>query len=126
GAEAIKWQPAPHPADAALFYQADLLPICGGDQCVVYMKARVSSPKELKVRLDIGSDDGVKVWVNGKVVHANNIERGLKPCDDKAEAVLKEGWNDFFLKITQNIMGCGACLRIRNPDGAVIEGLKFE
>ncbi|MCY3021763.1 MAG: HEAT repeat domain-containing protein [Planctomycetota bacterium] len=122
----VKWQPAPRPADAALFWQADLLPICGGEQCVVYMKTRVFSPKEQKVKLEIGSDDGVKVWVNGKVVHANNVERGLKAGDDKAEAVLKEGWNDFLLKITQNIMGCGACVRIRNLEGSVAEGLRFD
>jgi len=120
----IKWQPAPRPADAALFWQTDLLPICGGDQCVVYMKARVVSPKEQKVRLDIGSDDGVKIWVNGKLVHSNNVERAIRPGDDKAEAVLKEGSNDFLLKITQNVMGCGACVRVRNPDGSVIEGLR--
>ena len=125
-AKEIKWQPAPHPADASLFWQIDLLGICGGDQCVVYMKTRVSSPKEQKVRLEIGSDDGIKIWVNGKVVHANNIERAIRAGDDKAEALLKEGWNDFLLKITQNVMGCGACVRLRNLDGSTIEGLRFE
>jgi hypothetical protein len=122
----VKWKPAPHPADASLFWQADLLSIVDGDQCVVYMKTRVYSPREQKVRLDIGSDDGIKLWVNGKLVHAKNVMRPLKPGDDKAEAVLKEGWNDLLAKITQNNMGCGACVRLRGLDGSTLEGLRFE
>ena len=126
GEKDVKWQPAPRPADASLFWQADLLPICGGDQCVVYVKTRVFSPKEQKVLLEIGSDDGNKVWVNGKLVHAKNVQRGIKAGDDKADAALKEGWNDFLVKVTQNVMGCAVCMRIRTPDGATVEGLKFE
>lgn len=41
--------------------QIDLLGVCGGDQCVVYIKTRVSSPKEQKVQLEIGSDDGFNI-----------------------------------------------------------------
>lgn len=125
-AKDVKWQPAPRPADAALFWQADLLPICGGDQCVVYVKTRVFSPKEQKVQLEIGSDDGNKVWVNGKLVHAKNVQRGIKAGDDKADATLKEGWNDFLVKVTQNVMGCAVCVRIRGLDGSVVEGLRFD
>ncbi|HEY3322298.1 MAG TPA: HEAT repeat domain-containing protein [Planctomycetota bacterium] len=121
----VKWVPAPKPADPALFWQTDLLPICGGESCVVYQKARISSPKEQKVRLEIGSDDGVKVWLNGKVVHANNAERALTAGEDKAQATLKAGANDLLLKITQNIMGCGACVRVRTLEGGAVEGLTF-
>ncbi|HUU09926.1 MAG TPA: hypothetical protein VM431_05240, partial [Phycisphaerae bacterium] len=65
------------------------------------------------------------LWVNGKLVHANNAIRGFTPGQDKAEAVLKEDWNEFLAKITQHTMGCAACIRVRNPDGSVIEGLRF-
>jgi hypothetical protein len=122
----VKWVPAPHPADAALFWQLDLLPVSGPQDSVVYVKTRVWSPKGQKVQLDIGSDDGVKLWVNGKIVHANNIMRPLKAGEDKAEAALKEGWNDLLAKVTQNNMGCGLCLRVRGPDGSVLDGLKVD
>ena len=125
GAKA-EWKALPPPADAALFWQADLLPTAGGEQCVVYLRTRVIAPKETKANLEIGSDDGVKVWVNGKLVHANNIMRPIVAGQDKAEATLKEGANDFLLKITQNNMGCAACVRIRNADGSPIEGLRIE
>ena len=40
-------------------------------------KTNINSMREQKAQLEIGSDDGVKVWVNGKLVHANNAAR---PC----------------------------------------------
>ena len=121
----VSWKPAPAPADPALAWQVDLGSIVGGDHCIVYVRARVWAPRGQKARLDIGSDDGIKLWVNGKLVHANNAIRGFTPGQDKAEAVLKEDWNEFLAKITQHTMGCAACIRVRNPDGSVIEGLRF-
>jgi HEAT repeat protein len=125
GAE-VTWKPLAPPADPALFWQADLLPVAGGEQCVVYVRSRVWSPREQKVLLEIGSDDGVRIWVNRKVVHANNVMRPLKPGSDKAQAALKEGWNDVLVKVTQNNMGCGVCVRIRSAEGAALEGLRFD
>jgi HEAT repeat protein len=125
-AKDVVWKAAPLPADAALGWQTDLLPLCGGDQCAVYMRARVFSPKEQAVKLEIGSDDGIKLWVNGKIVHANNTMRPIAAGQDKAQATLKEGWNEFLAKVTQNNMGCGACVRIRAADGSSVPGLKFD
>ena len=124
GAAGVKWSPAP--VNPALAWQADLSSVVGGDHAVMYIKTRVYSPREGKGRLDIGTDDGLKLWVNGKLVHSNNAIRGLTPGQDKAGAVLKEGWNDFLLKITQHTLGCAACVRIRNADGTPIEGLRFD
>ena len=124
-AKGVTWKPAPTPADPALSWQADLGGIVGGDHCVVYLKADVHSPTSQAVRLEIGTDDGVKVWVNGSLAHANNAIRGLTPGQDKAGAELKEGRNTFLLKITQHTLGCGACVRICRPDGSPVEGLAF-
>jgi len=124
GATEVKWQPAPHPADASLAWQVDLGPIVGGDHCIVYIRTRVYSPKKQPVRLEIGTDDGIKLWINGKLVHANNAIRGLTPRQDKAAATLNEGWNELLAKITQHTQGCGACLRILSPDGGPIEDLR--
>jgi len=128
GADAAKvtWKPAPSPSDASLFWQVDLSSVVGGNHCVVYLRTRVYAPRKQRVRLDIGTDDGIKMWVNGKLVHANNAVRGLRPGQDRAEAVLREGWNAVLVKITQHTMGCGACVRIRNSDGSVIQGLRFD
>ncbi len=122
----VDWKALPPPADPALFWQADLLPVADGEQCVVYIRSRVFVPKETRVNLEIGSDDGYKLWINGKLVHANNVMRPIVAGQDKAQATLKEGWNDFLLKVTQNNMGFAACVRLRNADSSVIEGLRFD
>lgn len=122
----VDWKALPPPADPALFWQADLLPVADGEQCVVYIRSRVFVPRETKARLEIGSDDGIKLWVNGKLAHANNVMRPIVAGQDKAEATLREGWNDFLLKVTQNNMGFAACVRLRNADASPIEGLRSQ
>jgi hypothetical protein len=76
--------------------------------------------------MEIGTDDGIKLWINGKLVHANNAIRGLTPRQDTAAATLEQGWNDFLAKITQHTMGCGACIRVLTPDGALIDDLRCD
>jgi hypothetical protein len=74
--------------------------------------------------LELGSDDGVKVWLNEKLVHANNIARPLQPASDKVQIALKTGWNSILLKVTQNNLGWEFSARFLKPDGSRAEGLK--
>jgi hypothetical protein len=104
----------------------DLLPVAGGDNCVVYIRTRVFSTAKQDVGLQIGSDDGIKLWINGKCVHSNNVMRAVKAGDDKATATLEQGWNDVLAKITQNNMGCGACIRVVTPAGAPVADLRCD
>lgn len=124
--EAVAWRPAGRPADPLLYWQVDLADAVGGNHCVVYLRTRIHVPTAQRVRLDLGVDDGVKLWVNGELVHANNAVRGLTPDQDQAAAALRAGWNDLLAKITQHTAGCGLTLRVRTPDGAPVEGLRAE
>ena len=118
----VVWKPGPPVAKDGTG-RIDLAGIVQGNECVVYLRARVFSPREMPVRLEIGSDDGNKVWVNGKLVHANNVARGFTAGQDKAPADLRKGLNDLLLKITQNSMGCDASVRIVGRDELPIDGL---
>lgn len=122
----VAWKPAPRPGGASPWWQLDLASVVGGNHCVVYARSRVHAPAGRAVRLDIGTDDGVKLWLNGKCVHANNAIRGLTPDQDKARAAVKQGANEMLLKITQHTAGCAACVRIRGADGSPIDGLRFD
>jgi len=97
-----------------------------GDNRVAYLRTKVFSPKEQKAQLEMGSDDGIKVWLNGAVVHANNATRPASPGQDKAEVTLKEGWNLLLVKVTQGGGEWSVCVRLRRPDGNKLEGLKVE
>ena len=50
-----------------------------GEQRAAYLFTQVYLPQAQEARLELGSDDGVKVWVNNQLVHANNVLRGCSP-----------------------------------------------
>jgi HEAT repeat protein len=101
----------------------DLNKIMAGDERVAYLKTQITSERDQAAQLEIGSDDGVKVWLNGKVVDANNVIRPCTPGDDKVKVTLNRGVNWLLLKVTQGGGEWSACCRLRAPDGAPLEGV---
>ncbi|MGO8930480.1 MAG: HEAT repeat domain-containing protein [Limisphaerales bacterium] len=124
-AQAVKWQAIPPGPDAKRPWMMDLLKALGGEQRVAYARTWVHSDQQQPARLELGTDDGVKVWLNGKVVHANNTFRALQPGSDKVDVTLNAGWNPLLLKVTQLNQGWGFCARFRKPDGSHLDGLQF-
>ncbi len=92
---------------------------------VAYLKTEMWIETEKKVIFEIGSDDGVKVWVNSKIIHQNNQERGHEQGQDKAEVKLNTGWNTLMMKINQGTGGWGASLAISDLEQELITGLKY-
>ncbi len=96
------------------------------NNCCGYLRNRVSVPVEQDALLEVGSDDAIKVWLNGKMVHASNYARGIAPRQDIVDVHLKAGWNDVMLKVVNYEAGWAFCCRFRKTDGTAIEGLKVE
>ena len=63
--------------------------------------------------LEIGSDDGVKVWQNGQVIHSNQTTRALQQVQDKVTARLEPGRNLFVFKVDNGNGGGGFALGVR-------------
>jgi HEAT repeat protein len=121
-----KWVPLPGTAiDPGMPGVIGLDKALGGENCCAYLRTGVYSPKAQDVSLEVGSDDGVKIWLNGKVVHANNVNRGLAVGQDKVKAALAQGWNTVLMKITQGGAQWAACLRVRQPNGSKLDGLRL-
>ncbi len=125
GAPGVKWKDMPPGPDAKRPWVLDLLKLLGGEQRVAYARTWVHCDQEQPARLEVGTDDGVKVWLNNQVVHTNNISRGLEPGSDKVSVTLKAGWNPLMLKVTQLNGGWAFCARFRKPDGTHLDGLQF-
>jgi len=123
---AAEWRPLPPGSDPSRPWLMDLLKPLGGEQCVAYARTWVFSERATQARLEMGSDDGVKAWINHELALANNVARPLTPASDKAAVNLKAGWNLCLLKITQNNLGWEFCARLTAPDGGLIEGLKSD
>jgi len=116
GGKGAKWRKMPAGTDTAQPYYLDLLKsLDGGEQRVAYLRTRLQWPGERQVKLWIGSDDGNKVWVNGELVHSNNVARPFAPDQDSATVMLKRGENIILMKITQNNLAWGASFRIEEP-----------
>ena len=103
----------------------DLLALLGGEQRVAYLRTAVHSDTARDLTLELGSDDGVKAWLNGTVIVADNAQRGVSPGQEKVDVHLNAGWNVLLLKITQNVLGWGACARFTGPRGGAVTGLKY-
>ena len=125
-AQQVVWRVMPAGTSQDRPYLMELDKLFGGDNRAAYLRTKVWSEKEQKVRLEMGSDDGIKVWLNGQLVHANNATRGVNPGEDKADLTLKQGWNTLMLKVTQGGGEWSVCVRIRKLDGSKLDGLKTQ
>ena len=56
------------------------------------------------VAMRVGSDDAIKVWLNGEVVHTNPINRGASDFQDTFNVNLKEGDNLLLVKVSDWIV----------------------
>ena len=74
------------------------------DYCVGYAWTEIEAPEEADAWLGIGSDDGLRIWLNGEPVNDRWIARPSRLDDDVVPLRLKKGKNTFLIKI-QNVKG---------------------
>lgn len=71
-----------------------------GSNSSVYLYRTITVDRPQSLKLSLGSDDGISVWVNGERVHHNKANRGVAADQDEAVANLREGSNQLLVKIT--------------------------
>ena len=75
---------------------------------VSYAFCRIKSDKKQTVYCYLGSNDGVKVWVNGELVHSLwNEQRSITPWEDQFQISLEKGLNSILLKSDQAVFNWG-------------------
>ena len=68
----------------------------------VYGLIILNSPADQSgVPMKVGSDDSVKVWVNGEVVHTNAVNRGAGDFQDDFNVNLNAGANILLVKVSE-------------------------
>ncbi len=92
------------------------------DQGVAYASATVESESAVQARLLLGSDDGVKVWVNGELVHSKHLRRGVNRDEDSVAVRLRKGENRLLFKVCQGEGEWGLVARLTAADGSRLEG----
>ena len=72
----------------------------------------VSQHAQNNVRMGVGSDDAVKIWLNEKVVHRNNVNRGTSGLQDWFRVNLKAGNNLLLVKVCEDWENWGLFFKI--------------
>jgi HEAT repeat protein len=121
-----QWSLMPAATDPARPWILNLLELYPGNNRVAYARTCIISEKQQPAILELGSDDGVKAWLNGKLVHNHSVARAAVPATDKVNITLQPGPNKLMLKISQNVSAWEFCARIRNPQGGKLEGIKID
>ncbi len=68
---------------------------------VAYGQVALDSPREQDTTMLVGSDDAVKVWLNGELVHYNPVNRGADDYQDRFPVTLKQGTNILLVAVYQ-------------------------
>jgi len=72
-----------------------------------YAYTEIESIHARETVLKCGSDDGIKIWINGKVVHSRDVTRGHVPGSDSKNIYLAAGINKILVKISNYKGGWG-------------------
>jgi hypothetical protein len=91
--------------------------IMPNEQVVVYALGYVFSPGPVETSILLGSDDGVRIWLNDELVHSNPAYRGAYPDQDSVKVSLRKGWNKVLVKVLQGAGSWGYYVRFVDPDG---------
>ncbi|MBY0227931.1 MAG: c-type cytochrome [Gemmataceae bacterium] len=85
-----------------------------GANSVSYLVADVESPADQSAEIVLGSDDGCKVWLDGKLVHTSKETRAATPEQARVKATLKKGVNRVLFKINNGNNPHGLYFRIES------------
>jgi hypothetical protein len=85
----------------------------------------VKSPAARNALLLVGSDAGVNVWTDDKVILRHDVGRGAKIDEDKVRFHLRQGWKLLF-KIMQGEQVWGLAARNSGDDLLSIESLEAD
>ncbi|MYC78750.1 T9SS type A sorting domain-containing protein [Candidatus Poribacteria bacterium] len=77
-----------------------------------YAFMNIISPQDQAVKMGVGSDDAIKVWLNGAVVHRNNADRKTSGIQDKFDVNLEAGNNPLLVKVNDNMENWGMFFKI--------------
>lgn len=88
----LKWVPHPDWVDGKVHELSE-----PNSATYLYRTLRAESSKN--ITLSLGSDDAIKVWLNGKQVLANKALRAALPDQEKVQVALNAGENSLLIKI---------------------------
>lgn len=83
----------------------------------------VSATDQSDVTMRVGSDDAIKVWLNGEVVHNNPVNRGANGFLDTFAIDLKAGDNLLLVKVSERSVLWAMFVGIEDPSTSTEESV---
>ncbi len=97
-----------------------------GGQAVIYLYRKLTVASASTNILSLGSDDGIKVWLNGQLVHNNPAMRAVSPGSDRVKLKLKKGANELLIKVNNGGGGYGFYYYLQDNAAEVINQVKAD
>lgn len=72
-----------------------------GKWCLTYLYGTLTAPRDMTIDATMGSDDGLRFWLNGALIVDADVQRGLDPDDHKVKLRLVKGVNHMLAKVSQ-------------------------
>ncbi|AKJ65245.1 ThuA domain-containing protein [Kiritimatiella glycovorans] len=97
-----QWRPVTdRDMDRANPYMINFMNSMPGHNRAVYLRTVIERDEAGAATLSLGSDDGVKVWLNGELVHEVDVSRACRFGQDEVPLALKKGANELRVKVVQ-------------------------
>jgi len=87
-----------------------------GEYCV-YLLGNVVSETERQVGLVIGTNEALKIWLNGEMVHSSDEKRAFVPMARSTQVTLKAGVNRLVFKALRRGDGLRLAAQFRQSMG---------
>ena len=104
--ETIKWEKQTHWVDGQV--HNDIV----GENSATYLSRNITSVTKQRAQVYIGSNDALKVWMNGTELLSKNVQRDAGADQEQLQVQLKPGNNALLLKVVNYSGPSGFYFRI--------------
>jgi len=85
------------------------------EYAIAYGYAEWDEEHDREAMLRCGSDDGIRIWLNGDEVHEHEVRRSLSPRSDGVAVKLRAGANRLLVKVDNLVEGWGFSVSVPKP-----------
>lgn len=123
-AENAPWKTLPMLIDSPLPVALEFDRIWGGEERVVFVRTLLKTATDQDLILAVGSNDGCRIWLNGKEIFAIADGRPLVPDENKIPVHLSAGENRLMMAVYQQGGAWRATARLTDLSGAPAQGVE--
>jgi len=95
------------------------------DNVITYAFVYIVSSREQSGNLWVGSDDGIRIWLNGELVLDHPSSGSYSIAEDKVPITLKAGVNTLLVKVKNSYGYYGFSVNVCDDDGDTLPGIEY-